>query len=716
MKTTITRRPLRTVVEVATLVALATTCGLADQYTITIQPGLNLIANQLDHGSNTLNEIMPSVPNGCVLYKYDNTSGAYHIDSFFDVWLELSSDGVTTLKPGEGAFLQSPTNFNLTFSGTPHVPVLPVSIPGGSCYQLSRQTNAIGTYDTIIGAAPAGGEAVYKWNGVGYSGYYYDDLTLEWAPDEPSVAVGEAVWISSPGGPTPPPLPVIYAGLAHSPLGNASLNVSSNKLKVENIGSSGLDGCRVSLPANAVGWVAQFDPLDPTNALPVGAYLEEQIVGPGGSGTNGELATMTMTKLDGTNWMMKANFSPLGSALQRVVIRSNGVPIHTSPVSDRHEVRGCALPPAKPGLSLEMLCPWKWEPLKDYGFCVRWGLTNVYIPSSISVATDGTNTGTWGGDEVSFEPVSITNTNATVTNIRLTGGGLPNFTITDESVAVPYAGLLHHSLGNATLNLVSNKLIVSNIGSSGQDGVRIDMTTNFTEWGTAWQPLDPNDTLPVGAYIQEQIIGTYGSVTHGLLGTTTITKVGTSNYVESADFSPIGASNVTVQVFDGTNLVAETTVTETWPGSGIFTNLCHLPTLPGDKHILLSPEVEAVFGISMWWSFYEVTPIWRPLDILPVLGDSVKVTPKAPSPWDYPYWDAAQLVASKIPVISITGETVSPLRLKGSLSSGQLSLQWFGSGTLQESTNLSTWTDLPGATSPYSTAPTVARKFYRLRQ
>ena len=39
-----------------------------------------------------------------------------------------------------------------------------------------------------------------------------------------------------------------------------------------------------------------------------------------------------------------------------------------------------------------------------------------------------------------------------------------------------------------------------------------------------------------------------------------------------------------------------------------------------------------------------------------------------------------------------------------------------GCGVLQESTNLTTWTDLPGATSPYVTPSTAQRKYFRIRQ
>ena len=39
-----------------------------------------------------------------------------------------------------------------------------------------------------------------------------------------------------------------------------------------------------------------------------------------------------------------------------------------------------------------------------------------------------------------------------------------------------------------------------------------------------------------------------------------------------------------------------------------------------------------------------------------------------------------------------------------------------GCGVLQESTNLTTWMDLPGATSPYVTPSTAQRKYFRIRQ
>jgi len=126
------------------------------------------------------------------------------VASFANGW---APPGIT-LNPGEGAFLQSPTNFSLTFTGTPHVPVLPVIIPAGQTYLLSRQTAATATPEQIVGTNLPPGAKVWQWTGSGYRIFTFDEFDLTWQPATPSVAVGESVWIAPAGGslpPNPPP-------------------------------------------------------------------------------------------------------------------------------------------------------------------------------------------------------------------------------------------------------------------------------------------------------------------------------------------------------------------------------------------------------------------------------------------------------------------------------------------------------------------------------
>ena len=78
---------------------------------------------------------------------------------------------------------------------------------------------------------------------------------------------------------------------------------------------------------------------------------------------------------------------------------------------------------------------------------------------------------------------------------------------------------------------------------------------------------------------------------------------------------------------------------------------------------------------------------------------------------------AVDIVAAGIPSLTITNETVSPLRLLPTVAGSELRLQWFGSGTLLQSPNLKDWTVVPGATSPYTTTTSSgAQQFYRVRQ
>ena len=161
-----------------------------------IPAGLSLIANQLDHGSNTLNEVLANVPDGSIIYKYNNINGTW-VSATYCAPLKTWTPGSLKLSPGEGAFIQSPTNFNLTLSGTPHTPVLPVVIPAGQTYLLSRQTNGIGNYTNIVGFPPTNGAVVYQWTGSNYNASTF--VSGSWTPSEPTVAIGEAVWIAPAG-------------------------------------------------------------------------------------------------------------------------------------------------------------------------------------------------------------------------------------------------------------------------------------------------------------------------------------------------------------------------------------------------------------------------------------------------------------------------------------------------------------------------------------
>src|SRR3954447_15798393 len=108
------------------ILVLSTASGLAD-YTIPIPTGTSLIANHLDNGGNTLDEVLPGVVPGTVIQKW-NCNGYTPYTKDAAGWTPAGG----TLAPGEGAFIvNNGPPFDLTFTGVPHVPVLPPALPCG---------------------------------------------------------------------------------------------------------------------------------------------------------------------------------------------------------------------------------------------------------------------------------------------------------------------------------------------------------------------------------------------------------------------------------------------------------------------------------------------------------------------------------------------------------------------------------------------------------
>jgi hypothetical protein len=262
---------------------------------------------------------------------------------------------------------------------------------------------------------------------------------------------------------------------------------------------------------------------------------------------------------------------------------------------------------------------------------------------------------------------------------------------------VVYGGLTNTSLGRATLLLTNNQLILGNLGSNGQDGVSIDLPNYLSSVEVHWQPLDASNTLPVGASITKG--DTTNNNTTEVVASITVTKAGPSNYVLSADFSKIRATNYNVLAFSNGVLVGEA---------------LHLP----------GPEVAVISAMPGSVDDEKTGPT---VDSGPNLQSAVLGGSPAPVMWNQisvqpgnvPFIEAPgamQISASQVPSITITGVTFSPLSVNLSLTNSDLGLQWFGTGALQESSDLTIWSNLSGATSPYTVRISVTNQFFRISQ
>jgi hypothetical protein len=192
----------------------------ADSYTITITPGrYNAIANQLNNGGNTLNELFPFTAQngvGSVFDYYPVGSQVFSGAQFDPDDLVWYPSGDITLSPGGGALLDyTGPETTLTFTGTRvSSPVLITPVPNALQF-VSDQLPEVGTWNTIMAVAPGAGTIVRTWDPMigttgGWVANTFDGST--WSLGAPTAAVGEA-WNVFYVAPVPEPAVSALLGL-----------------------------------------------------------------------------------------------------------------------------------------------------------------------------------------------------------------------------------------------------------------------------------------------------------------------------------------------------------------------------------------------------------------------------------------------------------------------------------------------------------------------
>jgi hypothetical protein len=119
-----------------------------------------------------------------------------------------------------------------------------------------------------------------------------------------------------------------------------------------------------------------------------------------------------------------------------------------------------------------------------------------------------------------------------------------------------FRGLHHTALGNAHLAIVNSNLNITNIGSSGLDGVMALLPPLRPPLSaeTFMLELDPGNTLPDGSFFLVTSTGVLNGVQNQNVGLLRVEKV--AGMVEyTADFSSVGSTTQTIQVYNGERLV-----------------------------------------------------------------------------------------------------------------------------------------------------------------
>jgi hypothetical protein len=199
----------------ATLGTATAQVPVIESVTLTVPPGFCLLANHLDHaGGNTLNAVLPNVPEGSQVLKFANNH--YTRDDFSSNdggWIDAETlePSVRTVSPGEGFFFYNPSSqdLRLTFTGAVRQGVLSICFPPGFSLVGSpvprplflNSTNGFPRFFEmqILRYLRAG-----QPYGPGYTsmivdnGVWMDDLTL--SPVVRPIPVGEGFFIYTPGG------------------------------------------------------------------------------------------------------------------------------------------------------------------------------------------------------------------------------------------------------------------------------------------------------------------------------------------------------------------------------------------------------------------------------------------------------------------------------------------------------------------------------------
>lgn len=175
----------------------------------TLKKGFNLVANPLNAGAdNTIGTLFKSLPFGTQVYRFNGTG--FDIATYDDIDGKYISNNAALLTaqilPGEGLFVKNNTATDQTVTFVGEVPQGNLSnpIPKGLSIR-SSQVPQDGKITTDLGYPAKPGDQISKFDsttGKFVGPWSFDDLvgpngswTLQGAANEPSVGVGESVFV-----------------------------------------------------------------------------------------------------------------------------------------------------------------------------------------------------------------------------------------------------------------------------------------------------------------------------------------------------------------------------------------------------------------------------------------------------------------------------------------------------------------------------------------
>ncbi len=146
---------------------------------VDVPPGFSMVANQLMAPDNSVGALLPGVPEGTTIYKFDPVSQSFSANEFAaGAWTNPNE----SLLPGEGAFIKNPTtnSLKLTFVGEMLTGTLTNDIPAG--YSIRSYVLPIGRPLEEMGFPAEMGDTVFRFDPATQQYTSHVNIYGEWYP------------------------------------------------------------------------------------------------------------------------------------------------------------------------------------------------------------------------------------------------------------------------------------------------------------------------------------------------------------------------------------------------------------------------------------------------------------------------------------------------------------------------------------------------------
>jgi hypothetical protein len=165
-------------------------------------PSYAILANPLNGTNNNIKTILPSVPVGATVLKFDPALGFSDPETYFGPAIGWDP-GTMNLNPGEGFFvaLDAAGGSTATFTFVGEVPQGNLTNDVRTGYNLlSSQVPQSGAVQSVLGLNATAGDTILLWLAAvqQYSDpYTYFGAAIGWDPAEPVIEVGTGFFILS---------------------------------------------------------------------------------------------------------------------------------------------------------------------------------------------------------------------------------------------------------------------------------------------------------------------------------------------------------------------------------------------------------------------------------------------------------------------------------------------------------------------------------------